>query len=60
MTMLTILGLGLYVCTGSQWQNAMAIFRMMPQIGLYADAITYSSVISALSKGKQWETALEV
>ena len=45
---------------GSQWQNAMAIFHMMPQIGLFADAITYASVISALSKGRQWELALEV
>ena len=45
---------------GSQWQNAMAIFHMMPKIGLFADAITYASVISALSKGRQWELALEV
>ena len=32
----------------------------MPDLGLAADAITYSSVISALAKGKQWAAALQV
>ena len=45
--------------TGNQWQAALEIFRSMPDLGLAADAITYSSVISALAKGKQWAAALQ-
>lgn len=32
----------------------------MPGLNLEPDAITFSSVISALAKGKQWQAALEV
>ena len=32
----------------------------MPELNLEPDAITFSSVISALAKGKQWLAALEV
>ena len=45
---------------GAQWQAAMDLFHAMPRMRLRADAITYSSVISALAKGKQWDTAVMV
>jgi pentatricopeptide repeat protein len=45
---------------GGQWQQAMAIFHKMEAQGLRRDAITYSSTISALAKGKQWSLALQV
>lgn len=45
---------------GAQWQAAMDLFHAMPRMRLRADAITYSSVISALAKGKQWDTAVTV
>ncbi len=32
----------------------------MTELGLKRDAITYSSLISALAKGKQWVIALKV
>jgi len=38
----------------------MKIFQSMPEMGLSADVITCSSVISALAKGKQHKLALEV
>ena len=38
----------------------MAIFHKMEAQGLRRDAITYSSTISALAKGKQWSLALQV
>ena len=38
----------------------MKLFQEMPEKGLMPDAITYSSVISALAKGKQWALALKV
>ena len=47
-------------CAGSQWQSALAIYHTMPSVGLCADKITFSSVISALSKGRMWEKALQV
>ena len=50
-----------YRCNaGCQWQTALSIYYAMPSLGLAADKITYSSVISALSKGRMWETALQV
>ena len=58
----------LHVCAGSwrgasgaggQWQTALELFRAMDGMGLPRDAITYSSVISALAKGKQWAHALQ-
>ena len=48
---------------GKQWRMALDIFHSLPGLGLTADAHTYSSVISALAKGKlcgQWEIAWEV
>lgn len=45
---------------GGQWQHAMSIFHKMEALGLRRDAITYSSTISALAKGKQWSLALQV
>jgi pentatricopeptide repeat protein len=45
---------------GGQWQQAMTIFHKMEAQGLRRDAITYSSTISALAKGKQWSLALQV
>ena len=49
------------VCnTGKDWQTALTIFAAMLNLGLRPDAITFSSVISALSKGRQWQAALEV
>jgi len=45
---------------GGQWQKAVEIFNSMERMGLQRDAITYSSVISALAKGKQWSMAIEV
>ena len=42
---------------------ALDIFHSLPGLGLVADAHTFSSVISALAKGKlcgQWEIAWEV
>lgn len=44
---------------GGQWQAALELFRAMDSMGLPRDAITYSSVISALAKGKQWAHALQ-
>ena len=44
---------------GGQWQTALELFRAMDGMGLPRDAITYSSVISALAKGKQWAHALQ-
>ena len=44
---------------GGQWQTALELFRKMDGMGLPRDAITYSSVISALAKGKQWAHALQ-
>lgn len=38
----------------------MEIFASMDSMGLRRDAITYSSLISALAKGKQWLKALQV
>ena len=38
----------------------MEIFASMDGMGLRRDAITYSSLISALAKGKQWLKALQV
>ena len=38
----------------------MEIFHAMERMGLRRDAITYSSVISALAKGKQWTAAIQV
>ena len=52
--------IGVCSSAGCQWQNALEIFYMMPRLGLFADKITYSSVISALSKGKMWEKAMQV
>jgi hypothetical protein len=46
--------------TGNQWQTAVKIFQSMPDMGLSADVITCSSVISALAKGKQYKLAVEV
>ena len=48
------------VGAGGQWQKAVEIFNSMERMGLRRDAITYSSVISALAKGKQWSLAIEV
>lgn len=45
---------------GGQWQAALALFDSMDERGLRRDAITYSSLISALAKGKQWVLALKV
>ncbi len=45
---------------GNQWQTAVKIFQAMPEMGLSADVITCSSVISALAKGKQHKLAMEV
>lgn len=39
---------------GGQWEKAMGIFNAMEDVGLPRDAITYSALISALSKGRQW------
>lgn len=50
----------IFCFSGAQWQSALELFYAMPRMGLTADAITYSSVISALSKGKQWRQALTV
>jgi hypothetical protein len=50
----------LWRLAGGQWQQAMAIFHKMEAQGLRRDAITYSSTISALAKGKQWSLALQV
>ncbi len=36
------------------------IFYAMESWGLARDAITYSAVISALSKGRQWSLAIDV
>ena len=44
---------------GGQWQAALELFRAMDAMGLRRDAITYSSVISALAKGRQWAHALQ-
>ena len=38
----------------------MKIFQSMPEMGLSADVITCSSVISALAKGKQHKLAMQV
>lgn len=32
----------------------------MPEMGMERDAITYSALISALSKGRQWSMAIDV
>ena len=48
------------LAAGGQWQSALAIFNSMTELGLKRDAITYSSLISALAKGKQWVIALKV
>eukprot|EP00884_Botryococcus_braunii_P023324 jgi/Botrbrau1/9676/Bobra.0201s0010.1 len=39
---------------------ALEIVAAMDRLGLQRDAITYSSIISALAKGKQWALALDV
>lgn len=44
---------------GGQWKRALEIFGSMDAAGLPRDAITYSSTISALAKGKQWSLALQ-
>lgn len=48
------------LCTGGQWRAALTIYNSMDAQGLPQDAITCSSVISALAKGKQWSLALQV
>lgn len=48
------------IFAGSQWQTAIEIFNNMDTLNLRRDAITYSSTISALAKGKQWSLALQV
>ena len=48
------------MAAGGQWQSALAIFNSMTELGLKRDAITYSSLISAMAKGKQWVIALKV
>ena len=46
--------------TGGQWRAALNIYESMDAQGLRHDAITCSSLISALAKGKQWALALQV
>lgn len=46
--------------TGGQWRAALGIYESMDAQGLRQDAITCSSLISALAKGKQWALALQV
>ena len=48
------------VLTGGQWRAALGIYESMDAQGLRQDAITCSSLISALAKGKQWALALQV
>ena len=38
----------------------MQLFDSMEGCALQRDAITYSTTISALAKGRQWGTALQV
>ena len=45
---------------GGQWRAALGIYESMDGQGLRQDAITCSSLISALAKGKQWALALQV
>jgi len=49
------------VCiAGGNWVKAKALFDGMVHWGLHRDTITYSSVISALSKSRHWATAARV
>ena len=61
-SMLDTEGLNLILSSliGKDWQTALAIFTAMPELSLEPDAITFSSMISALAKGRQWFAALEV
>lgn len=45
---------------GGNWVKAKALFDGMVHWGLHRDTITYSSVISALSKSRHWATAARV
>ena len=54
-----LFSMGISACGRCQlWQEAVSLFRMMVDVDLFPDLISYSSLISSLEKGGQWKQAV--
>lgn len=54
-----LFSMGISACGRCQlWQEAVVLFRMMVDVDLFPDLISYSSLISSLEKGGQWKQAV--
>ena len=45
---------------GSQWQQALNLFEVMPRANVSRSVISFSAAIGACEKGGQWQQALNL